>query len=132
MARKTYNDEFKPQAAKLVTEQVPVHRQSRPLTVSDLGLGEGVVERLAGRVYVRGQQMTVRVENIRIAEGIQGQQSLASMINNLRTIARQGDMNRLFIERVSVGNVRLAQVRTRRFGGIITPQRNSVINEPPE
>ena len=83
---------------------VPVHGQSRPLTASDLGLAEGAVERLAGRVSVRGQQMTVRVENIRIAESMRGQQSLAGMLNNLRTIARQGGMNRLVIEGVSVGN----------------------------
>ena len=102
------------------------------MTASDLGLAEDAVERLAGRVSVRGQQMTVRVENIRIAKSMQGQQSLASMIDNLRTIARQGGMNRLVIEGVSIENPDLAHVLVRRFGGTYTPQRTIVINLPLE
>lgn len=111
---------------------VPVHGQSRPLTASDFGLAEGAVERLAGRISVRGQQMTVRVENIVVAEGMRGQQSLASAINNLRTMARQGGMNRLTIEGVSVGNADLARILARRYGGTYTPQRTIIINLPIE
>jgi hypothetical protein len=72
--------------------------------------------------------MIVRIENIVITENMRGQQSLASMINRLKLMARQGGMNRLVIEGVQVGNNNLARILVRRYGGIYTPQRTIVIN----
>jgi hypothetical protein len=107
---------------------LPVHGQSRLLIPSDLGLTENAVKHLGGRITFRGQQMIVRIENIVITENMRGQQSLASMINRLKLMARQGGMNRLVIEGVQVGNNNLARILVRRYGGIYTPQRTILIN----
>jgi hypothetical protein len=99
------------------------------LTGADLGIETGL-ERLAGRVSVRGTEMTVRVENIVVSEAARGQTSMFSVMENLRGMARQGGMQTLVIEGVSVGNADLAQILIHRYGATYTPQRTLVARIP--
>jgi hypothetical protein len=108
---------------------LPAVGHSRALTAADLGLGSGV-QRLAGTVSVRGTTVTVRVENIAIAQAARGQTSMFSVMENLRGMARQGGMQNLVIEGVSVGNPDLAAILIQRYGATVTPQRTLVANIP--
>ena len=106
------------------------HLQSRRLVAADLGIADNAVERLAGRISVQGRQMTVRIENVRIFENMQGQYSVPGVMNKLLATARGGGMHGLVIEGVGVGNARLAKILVERYGAIFTPQRTLSITLP--
>ena len=99
----------------------------RPLVAADLGIADNAVERLVGRIIVQDQLMTVRIENIRIFENMQGQDSVTDVMSKLLAVARQGGMECLVIEGVGVGNSRLARILINRYGAAFTPQRTLVI-----
>ena len=121
-----------PAVPSLESVMIPAPGRSRPLTADDLGLPTGAIARLAGSLFVRGRELTVRVETIEIVEGQQGRTSIGTVIGTLHSLAREAGMDLLVIEGVSLNNPRLSRVLIRRHGAIVTPQRTLVMSFPLE
>lgn len=89
------------------------------------------MEALAGKIIRNGDNVTVRIENIKILESLRGESgSLPGVINRLKSIASGGGASKLTIEGVSVGNDALARILVKRYGAQFTPQRSLIFDIP--